>query len=55
MVCLVPVQGLVGPMGRQLLLNGVEYGSVQDRRVLFGQDLALVFDFADEEARFRRK
>ena len=24
MVCLVPVQGLVGPMGRQLLLNGVE-------------------------------
>ena len=36
-------------MGRQFLLNGLEQGSVQDRRLLPGQDLTPVFDLADEE------
>src|SRR6516165_6058808 len=36
-------------MGRQFLLNGLEQGSVQDRRLRPGQNLTPVFDFADEE------
>src|SRR5215831_974626 len=50
MVGFLPGQGLVGLMGRQFLLNGLEQGLVQDRQLLPGQDLALVFDLSDEEA-----
>ena len=34
-------QGLVGLVSRQLLLNGLEQGAVQDRRLLPGQDAPL--------------
>jgi hypothetical protein len=49
-ICLLPGQSPMGLMGRQLLLDGLEQGSVQDRRLLSGQDLTPVFDLADEEA-----
>src|SRR5262249_21344176 len=42
----LPGQGLVGLMGRQLFLNRLEQGSVQDRRL---QDLTSIFDLADKE------
>ena len=49
MIGFLPGQGLVGLMGRQLLLNGLEQGAVQDRRLLSRQDLTPVFDLADEK------
>jgi hypothetical protein len=45
----LPGQDLVGPVGRQFLLNGLEQGLVDDRRLLAGQDLTPVFDLADEK------
>ena len=42
-------QGLVGLVGRQLFLNGLEQGSVDDRGLLSGQDLTPVFDLANKE------
>jgi hypothetical protein len=49
-VGLLPGQDLVALMSRQLLLNGLEQGSVQDRRLLSGQDLIPVSDLANKEA-----
>ena len=48
-ICLLSGQGLVGLVSRQLLLNGLEQGSVQDRRLFSGQDLTPVFDLANEK------
>jgi len=48
-ICLLPGQGLVGLMGRQFLLNGLEQALVQNRRLLPGQDLTPVFDLVDEK------
>jgi hypothetical protein len=49
-ICLLSGQDLLGPMGRQLLLNGPEYGLVDDRRLLPGQGLTSVPDLANREA-----
>ena len=49
MICLLSGQGLVGLMGRQLLLNGLEQALIHDRRLLSGQDLTPVFDLANKE------
>jgi len=48
-ICLLPGQGSMGLVSRKLLLNRPEQGSVEDRRLLLGQDLTPVFDFADEK------
>jgi hypothetical protein len=45
----LPGQGLVGLMGRQFLLNGFEQVLVDDSRLLPGQGLTPVTDFANEK------
>jgi hypothetical protein len=50
MIGLLPGQGLVGLMGRQLLLDGFKQALVHDRRVFPRQHFALVSDLANEEA-----
>jgi hypothetical protein len=45
----LPGQDLVGLVSRQLLLNGLEQGLVDDRRLLPGQDLTPLFDLANKE------
>src|SRR6516225_8607631 len=49
MVGLLSGQDLVGLVSRQLLLNGLKQGLVDDRRLLPGQDLTPVYDLADEK------
>src|SRR6266481_7956524 len=39
----------VGPLVGELLLNSIKKLPIHDRRLLTGQDLALVFDLADIE------
>ena len=46
----VPDPGPGGPLIRELLLDRIEQGALQDRRLLAGQDVALVSDLADIEA-----
>jgi hypothetical protein len=45
----LPGQSFVGLMCRQLLLDGLEQGLVDDRRLLPRQDLIAVPDFANEK------
>src|SRR6516164_1357281 len=45
----LPGQNFVGLMGRQLLLDSLEQALVHDRRLLPGQDLALVLDLTIKE------
>src|SRR6516225_12224413 len=49
MVGLLSGQDLVGLVSRQLLLNGLKQGLVDDRRLLPGQDLTPVSDLANEK------
>ena len=44
-----PDAGRVGPLIRQLLLDRIEQGAVNDRWLLAGQDLTLISDLADIE------
>ena len=49
MSSLLPGQSPVGLMGRQLLLDRLEQGFIDNRRLLPRQKLNPVFDLADEE------
>src|SRR6516164_7031494 len=49
MSSLLPGQSPVGLMGRQLLLDRLEQGFIDNRRLLPRQKLTPVFDLADEE------
>ena len=42
--------GLFETLTRELLLNRIKQRAVHNRRLLAGQDLALVFDLSDIEA-----
>src|SRR6516225_4092902 len=48
-VRLLPGQGLMGLMGRQLVLHRLKQALVDDRRLFPRQDLAPVVDLANEE------
>src|SRR6516164_11477794 len=48
-VRLLPGQGLMGLMGRQLVLHSLKQALVHDRRLFPRQDLAPVVDLANEE------
>ena len=49
MIACVPDTRSGRPLIRQLLLNGIEQGSLQNRRLFARQDLALESDLSDVE------